>query len=46
MEISREEEEEDKTIRGQDEVVVGERIEFHGSGLSALCSPGLQVRDR
>lgn len=43
MEISREEE--DKTIR-QDEVIVGERIELHSLGLSALCSPGLQVRHR
>lgn len=46
MEISREEEEGDKTIRRQDEVIVGERIELHSSGLSALGSPGLQVRDR
>lgn len=45
MEISREEQQ-DKTIRRQDEVVVGERIELHSSGLSVLCSPGLQVRDR
>lgn len=43
MEISREE---DKTIRRQDEVIVGEKIELHSSGLSALSSPGLQVRYR
>lgn len=43
MEISREQ---DKTIRRQDEVIVGEKIELHSSGLSALSSPGLQVRYR
>lgn len=38
MEISGEEEEkeEDKEIRRQDEVIVGERIELHSLGLSAL----------
>lgn len=38
MEISREEkeEEEDKEIRRQDEVIVGERIELHSLGLSEL----------
>lgn len=46
MEISREEEKEDKKIRRQDEVIVGERIELLSSGLSVLGSPGLQVRDR
>lgn len=46
MEISREEEKDDKEIRRQDEVIVGERIELHSSGLSVLASPGLQVRDR